>query len=119
MAKKLTKIQQRIEAVRSKAKQWTFETSGTYTPGGTSNFVGKVKDENGKTVIIIREDADFNHLTRIIHTSKHMQDINDMRGLANYIWERNLIPMTNEEKEEWKKKIRHSFPIDIRQVVIV
>jgi len=119
MAKKLTRVQQKIEAVKAKARQWTFETSGTYTPGGDSNFVGKVKDEDGRVVLIIKEDADFNHLSRILKTSKHMKDLNDMRGLATYCWERNLILMTKEEKEEWKKKIKHSLPIDIRQVVSV
>jgi hypothetical protein len=119
MPKKKTRVQQRIEAVRAKARQWTFETSGTYTLGGDSNFVGKVKDENGKIVLIIREDPIYNQLSFLFKVTKYMDDLNDMRGLAAYLWDRNLIPLSKEEKEEWKKKIKHSSPIDIKHVVVV
>jgi len=110
------KLKAKLEAIKN-IRHWIFEVKGTYSPGGDSNFEGKVKDDTGRTILTIVENEDYNQLTRLLRTSKYMQKLEDMKGLAEYIWDRNLIPISEEEKEEWKKK-KH-LPIDIRLVRIV
>jgi hypothetical protein len=106
------KAKKAIESVKSKIRQWTFETTGT-----RADFVGKIKDEKGKVILQIVENEDFNQLSRLLNTSKYMQNEHDMRGLAKYIWDRCLVPMEPEERDEWKKK--RVCPVDIREVHIV
>lgn len=106
--------QAKLDAIKSKIRQWTFEVQGTFVPNGISNFIGKVKDEKGKVVIIIKEDEEYNQLSRLLRTSKYMQKPDDMRGLAKWVFDRNLVPLTTEEREYWLKK-KH-LPIEIRKV---
>jgi hypothetical protein len=107
---------EKLDAIKSKIRQWTFEVSGTYIPNGISSFFGKIKDEKGQVVMIIKEDEEFNQLSRLLGTSKYMKKPNDMRGLAEYVFDRNLIPMTEEERNHWKSK--KNFPIDIKYVIV-
>ena len=106
-----------IEAIKSSMRHWTFEVKGTFVPKGISNFIGKLKDENGFIILTIKEDEDFNQLSRLINTSKYMRHVNDMKGLALYAWDRNLVLMKEEEKESWKKKRVVPLDIKIRTVV--
>jgi len=117
MPKIKTKVKKRIEEVKNKYFQWTFEVSGTYNPDGDSNFLGKVKDEAGRVVMTIKEDPDFNQLSRLIRTSKYLTKPTDMKGLAEYIWDRNLLPMDPEDKAEWQKKKR--IPIDVKYITVI
>ena len=117
MAKKQTRTQKLIEAVKAKNFQWTFEVKGSYNPSGVSNFLGKIKDESGKVVMTIKEDEDFNQVTRLLKTSKYMKKLDDMKGLAEYIWDRNLLPMEPEKRDEWNKKKR--IPLDITLLTVV
>ena len=111
------RLKQKLEAVNSKMRHWIFETQGEYNPTGISNFVGTLKDDNGRIVMIFKEDEDFNQLSRLLNTSKYMRRVNDMKGLAEYVWDRNLVLMEEEEKESWKKK--HVVPLDITMKVVV
>lgn len=107
-----------IAEVKSKFRNWTFETSGELVPNGVSNFIGKLKDENGKVIMSIREDEDYNQLSHLLLTSKHMRREDDMKGLAAYVWDRNLLPFENDdEKDEWKQK--KVIPLDIRHVKVI
>src|ERR1035437_7625994 len=99
-----------IETVKAKMRHWTFETKGTFNPKGISDFIGKLKDDAGRTILTVKEDEDFNQLSRLLNTSKYMRSVNDMKGLAEYIWDRNLVIMEDEEKESWKKK--RTVPLD-------
>src|ERR1035437_6174574 len=107
-----------IEAVKSKHRHWTFEVKGTFCTSGISDFLGKLKDENGLVVLTIKEDEDFNQLSRLMITSKYMRSVNDMKGLAEYVWDRNLVILNEdkeknrEEKESWNKK--KIIPLDIK-----
>jgi len=104
------------KAKESKIKQWTFEAHGEFVHGNISNFVGKIKDEKGKVVIILREDEDYSQMMHLIESSKYMKNINDMRGLAQWVFDRNLIPMPKEERDIWKKN-KH-LPLDIKLVKV-
>jgi hypothetical protein len=99
------KIKDKIAAVNASARKWKFETTGT-----PHNFRGMVIDEKGKFRFEILENGDYNQLSRLIGTSKYMKDAHDMRGLAQYLMDRNLVPMSDEEKVKWKDGI---FPISI------
>ena len=98
-----------LAAVKSRIREWTFETQGDL-----KNFTGKVKDENGRGVIVIRENEDYNQLSMLLDKSKYMKDEHDMRGLSWYLCDRLLVPMTAAEKEAFKKK--KFVPIEVKEV---
>jgi hypothetical protein len=106
-----------IAAVKSSMRHWTFEVKGTFNPKGTSDFIGKLKDDKGRVIMTIKEDDDFNQLSRLLNTSKYMRAANDMKGLAEYVWDRNLVLMEEEEKESWKKK--RVIPLNICMIPVV
>jgi hypothetical protein len=108
------KAKKALKEVKSKHKQWTYEVSGNFNPGGDSNYSGKLKDQNGRVIICIKEDSDFNQLSRLLVTSKYMRNEMDMKGLAEWVWDRNLLPMDSDERKEWRKK--KVVPLDIKYV---
>ncbi len=105
------RVQQAAEAALAKIHFWTFETKGT-----RRNFEGKLKDEKGRVVVTILENEDYNQLSRLLNTSKYMRDEHDMKGLTQWVWERNMVPMKMDEHEEWNRKKR--IPLDIKEVKI-
>jgi hypothetical protein len=109
-------LQAKMENAKKGIHQLVFEVTGTYNPKGTSNFLGSVKDEKGKVLLLIKEDEDYNQLTRLLNTSKYMNKLEDMRGLAEYVYDRNLITMDEEEKEEWRKKKRNPVEITLKRI---
>jgi hypothetical protein len=113
MKNQTKKAAQKIEA---KHHQWTFEIQGKYNPSGISNFFGKLKDEGGRVIVTIRENEDYNQISRLLMTSKYLTSIRDMRGLARWAWDRGLVQMNKEEKEKWNKK--KIVPLDIKEVLI-
>jgi hypothetical protein len=68
-------------------------------------------------VVSIKEDEDFNQVSRLLKTSKYIQKLDDMRGLAQWVFDRNLVPMEQEEHDYWIK--RKSLPVDIRRVNVI
>lgn len=109
MARK--KIKAALEAKKFGIRKWTFEVRRD-----GSDFFGKIKDESGRTIMEVIENVDYNTLSRILNTAKYMTDEHDMRGLARYVWDRNLVLMEPEEKDEWKKK--KIIPVAIKEVRI-
>jgi hypothetical protein len=120
MTKEAKKAKKKVE---DKHHQWIYETTGKYVPGGVSNYIGKLKDEGGKIVVIIREDMDYNQLSRLLNTSKIMSHARDMKGLSTWCWQRGLVPMAGETEEDreaekamWNKK--KIIPLDIKEVIL-
>jgi hypothetical protein len=111
-----TYAKKQLKEVKEKRHQWIFEVHGTYVPGGDSNFIGKLKDEAGKVVIQIKEDQDYNQLSRLFQTSKYMTSVRDMKGLAKWAWDRGLVPMATDEKAKWNKK--KIVPLDIKEISV-
>ena len=109
-------LQTKMENAKKGIHQLIFEVKGVYNPKGNSNFVGTVKDDKGKVLLLIKEDEDYNHLTSLLNTSKYMNKLEDMCGLAEYVYNRNLIPMNDEEKEEWRKKKRIPVEITLKRI---
>lgn len=107
MARK--KIKEALEAKKLGIRKWTYEVSEK--PG---EYKGRVKDEKGLCILEIREDIDYNTLSRLLNTNKYMSNKHDMKGLALYLWDRGLVPMEPEEKEEWKKK--KITPVELKEV---
>ena len=107
MARK--KIKAALEAKKIGIRKWTFEWFRNQ-----SGFYGSIKDENGRTVMPVVEDIDYNTLSRILNTAKYMSNEHDMKGLARYVWDRNLVPMNPEEKEEWRRK--KTVPVEIKEI---
>lgn len=99
-------IKDKIAKISATVRKWKFESTGTST-----NFRGLVLDENGKFRFEILQNDEYNQLSRLVGTSKYMKDRHDMRGLAHYMLDRGLVPMTDEEKEKWKDD--KVFPISI------
>lgn len=85
---------------------FTYETKGT-----VDNFLGKIKDEKGRIIFEIIENEDFNTLSLLTGKGKYMSNPYDTKGLAQYLWDRNIIPMDDEVRDGWKKK--KVIPIDI------
>lgn len=100
-----------LAAVQDKYRKLTFESRGN-----KDEFEGKLKDESGRVILEILENEDYNQLSRILNTSKHMSNIHDMRGLATYVWERNILTFSNEEKKDWNKK--NIVPIEIVEKLV-
>lgn len=88
-----------IEAANAKIRNWTYHVDER--PG---YYRGIVKTEEGLPIFAIIEDQDYNQLSRLLSTSKYMQSKTDMKGLAEYLWDRGLVPMEKEERDYWKKK---------------
>lgn len=113
MARKKIKalLEKKKEQSTDKIRKWTYEVSEV--PGA---YKGKIKDDDGRVVLVIQEDIDYNTLSRLLNTNKYMSDKHDMKGLARYVWDRGLVVMEDEEKESWKKK--KIVPVELKEVRI-
>jgi hypothetical protein len=107
MARK--KIKALLDKKKSGIRQWTYEVVKTST-----DYCGKVKDEKGRVVFEVIENIDYNVLSRLLNTNKYMSHEHDMKGLAKYLWDRGLVPMDDEEKEDWKKK--KIVPVELKEI---
>lgn len=108
MARK--KIKEALAAAQSKIRQWTFVVSKS----DPKDFSAVIKDEKGKTVLPILENELWNQMSMLTGKSKYMTDYHDMKGLATYVLDRGLVPLSTEEKFEWKKK--KVSPIVIKEI---
>lgn len=113
MARKKIKalLDKKKEQTVGNIRKWTYEVSDK--PG---KYIGKIKDNTGRVILVIQEDIDYNTLSRLLNTNKYMSDKHDMKGLARYIWDRGLVVMEEDEKDEWKKK--KVVPVELKEVRI-
>jgi hypothetical protein len=107
MARK--KIKALLDKKKAGVRKWTFEVLKT-----PEEYRGKIKDENGRVIMEVIENVDYNTLSRLLNTNKYMTNEHDMKGLAEYVWDRGLVPMEDDEKDEWKKK--KIVPVEIKEV---
>lgn len=106
------KIKEAFAAIDATQIKWTFEV----TKKNPKDFAAKLYDEHHKVIMVIVENDDYNQLSRLLNTSKYMKDEHDMKGLSQYVWDRNLLKMDVEEKEKWNKK--KVIPIVIKEVIL-
>lgn len=103
-----------LAANKSKIHKLTYHVKGAKD---TEDYLGVLKNESGIVLFTILENEDYNQLSRLLSTSKYMKDEHDMKGLAEYVFDRDLLGLEPEEKEEWKKK--KQIPIDIKEVSVL